>query len=341
METESLFFECAKKIKNKDSSYLFSKNGKLYLFSPKLDFDNYSYGEFSVAIDDTNTTIFDLNSFIEKNKLLSINKKFSNLEEILPETMNENDFEWHELSKEQITKFLEASEFVTDDERRKNMLGVFIDETGTLAATNGIFCYKAEGFDGFPSIAYNVNDVIFKKLLSNKKSKQVFLGVKIENNYQEYVALKCVIDGKHYMYVNRAIEYKFVNFKVIFPDVFNDYKNLDLPDKNSWKELFSYGKEIFKEANKTDSFHITKIIFISKANKSTVNVKFDGESSEKDKSLLWKGFPKDFTIAVNLFYFNKLLKVHNLKKIYCKEAEKALFAIYDNKIIAFMPCMLN
>jgi DNA polymerase-3 subunit beta len=254
--------------------------------------------------------------------------------------------EWVDINNSQAQLVLDAFKFVSDDETRYFINGIYFDE-GNIVATDGRRLFYSLGFDKFPAV-----------ILPNSKMLEWLLkkGSNIKYKIDKVVSVfQFEYKGSILFYCTTNIEGQFPNWRKVVPE--KQIYTISIPDIKAWKDIHS---KITQLKNKDTN----ERIFIKHNKDNIVIVEWENKIMG---SMQWKGFydenrignekryweqiedtvenPKKLFVSllsINYKYLNDALTLKELKEIQFTEFVKAITFIYkDGSNHIIMPMQLD
>jgi len=222
---------------------------------------------------------------------------------------------------------VQAFKFISDDETRYFMNGIYFDE-GNVVATDGRRLFYSSGFDKFPAVILP-NTKCLEWLL--KKGSNI--KYKIDRMFSVF---QFEYKGTTLFYCTANIEGQFPNWRKVVPEKQN--YTIGIPDVIAWKDIYS---KIMQLKNK----NTLERIMIKYYKDDMVLVEWE---SKNMGTMQWNGFYdetreyKNTTLAINYKYLNDVLTLKSLKEIQFTEFVRAITFIYtDNSNHIVMPMQLD
>jgi len=283
------------------------------------------------------------------NKLYGLNTNNQSLDKFPQVDIDLMTGEWVDINKTQAELILQAFKFVSDNETRYFMNGIYFNE-GNVVSTDGRRLFYSLGFDRFPTVILP-NTKCLEWLLkkgSNIKYKIDRMFSVFQFEYKGVILYYCTCN----------IEGQFPNWRKVVPE--KQAYAIGIPDIVEWKNIHS---KIMQLKSK-DTY---EWIMIKYDKDDMVFVEMDGRNMgmmqwkgfyNKDvierKKALWEQIEdtvenprKSFissldTLAINYKYLNDALILKELKKIEYTDFRRAITFIYtDNSINIVMPMQLE
>jgi DNA polymerase III subunit beta len=259
-------------------------------------------------------------------KLDGFNTNNNTLEKF-PQTQIDLNGEWVDINNVQAQLILEAFKFVSDDETRYFMNGIYFDE-GNVVATDGRRLFYSQGFDKFPAVILP-NSKMLEWLL--KKGSNIKYKIdKVFSVFQfEY-------KGSTLFYYTTNIEGQFPNWRKVVPE--KQLYTIGIPDLIAWKDIYSKITQLKnKDTNERMMIKHDKddIVMVEWENKIMGNMQWK-RFYDKNREY------KETTLAINYKYLNDALILKELKEIQFAEFVKAITFIYkDGSNHIVMPMQLD
>jgi DNA polymerase III subunit beta len=235
--------------------------------------------------------------------------------------------EWVSIDSVQAQLILDAFKFVSDDETKYFMNGIYFDE-GNVVATDGRRLFYSLGFDKFPAVILP-NSKMLEWLLkkgSNIKYKidKVFSVFQFEHK------------GNIFSYCTTNIEGQFPNWRKVVPE--KQLYTIDIPNLVMWKDIHSKimllknkdtGERIMIKYDKDD------MALVEWENKVMGNMEWEEFYDETREY-------KEKALAINYKYLNDALMLKELNEIQFTEFVKAITFVYkDGSNHIVMPMQLD
>jgi hypothetical protein len=258
--------------------------------------------------------------------------------------------EWLNINSIQAQLILDAFKFVSDDETRYFMNGIYFDE-GNVVAMDGRRLFYSLGFDKFPAVILP-NSKMLEWLL--KKGSNI--KYKIDNKFSVF---QFEYKGSTLFYCTTNIEGQFPNWRRVVPE--KQTYTISIPDLIAWKDIHSKIMQLKSRDLKSERIMIKHdkddMVIVEWENKimGTMQWKgfYDNDRVENEKKY-WEqiedtiGNPKKPFISllsilvINYKYLNDALTLKELKGIQFTEFVKAITFIYkDGSNHIVMPMQLD
>lgn len=252
-------------------------------------------------------------------------------EKELPETPHYDDLSFVALSDRQKKKLLEASGFVSRDETRFFMNGVYFSPEDKIVATDGRIMYVASGFEGLSSNVIVRMTPALQVILSEKCIVEMESRTFDDATYGT-IFFKFEIGNIQYVYGNQIIDGKFPNWKKVIPETYA--KRTGLPDRDAWKEIFK----------KARALKLYSVCF-RKISDEQVEVFMESNNLEPIESLgilkwtLWCDATGRIELRLATKYFDKVLTIGGINEMAYSDFRNAIrFNADDGTFALVMPC---
>lgn len=244
------------------------------------------------------------------------------------------------ITKSQAEKMLVAYTFASTDDTRPYMEGVHFDSPYAVA-TDGKQLYATLGFDGFPAVTLprtRLIDIMLKK------------GVNIRfMMHGEYAAFRFDWRDSTFLYVVKAIDGQFLNWRRVVPaghtkllnlcvDGKQPVRKLAAPSVAEWRTIHAVYRKLGKEVRDYAK------ISIRPKEQSVVEVRNEYDDMVLD-IMTWNGFKNDAVdeqhnaLCINEEFFNHALTVLPVESITHTDWLHAIVFNYaDDSFAIVMPC---
>ena len=246
-------------------------------------------------------------------KLDGFNSNQNNLEKF-PQIEVDLTGEYVNINDAQAELILQAFKFISDDETRYFMNGIYFDE-GNVVATDGRRLFCSSGFDKFPAFILP-NTKCLEWLL--KKGSNI--KYKIDRMFSVF---QFEYKGSILFYCTTNIEGQFPNWHRVVPE--KQTYTIGIPDITEWKNIYS---RIIQLKNKNNF----ERIIIKHDVDDMVFVEWEGRNMGM---MQWKGFYDETRegnkeLAINYKYTNDALTLKPLKEIQYTDFVRAITFMYKD-----------
>jgi len=231
-----------------------------------------------------------------------------------------NKSEMQEVNEAEAKSLLDAYKFISDDETRYQIQGIYFDD-GFIVATDGRRLY-----------CNNVSSGCTGKIVPQTKTILTVLkqgsNIKISST-GEWIVFSFDYKGFEFSYFVKEIAGQFPSWRKVMPE--NQKYRMDVPALNAWKEAYKILKAIkFGDSN--------RIFITRKPNTNTVSIIASGMDIA---TIEWKSFPDD-TLAINFEYLNSAIMLDGLEYITYTDFTRALtFYCANGAKVLVMPMVIE
>jgi DNA polymerase-3 subunit beta len=281
-------------------------------------------------------------------KLDGFNTNNNTLEKF-PQTEIDITGEWVDINSVQSQLMLDAFRFVSDDETKYFMNGIYFDE-GNVVSTDGRRLFSSQGFDKFPAV-----------ILPNSKMLEWLLkkGANIKYKIDKaFYVFQFEYKGNVFYYCTTNIEGQFPNWRKVVPE--KQTYTINILDIIAWKDIYSKTMQL-KNKDTMERIIIKHdkddMVIVEWENKTMGTMQWKGfydNDRIENENKCWKHIEdtienprKPFvslltSLAINYKYLNDALTLKELKEIQFTSFVKAITFIYkDGSNHIIMPMQLD